>query len=243
MFTQLFDPLLKQRDQVLSVANELANWAFFKTYQDTLFFIEYKAVNVAGLSDEVRRVPELLDHVLWLLKRHIRSNIQPKNVGSVRDKLFAYTELGDTYQEFIRWVDRGWQSIRTPANYEKRYGIWKWYYDHTNRASHYYITMYKRMRYARYTMKIPYAMVWNYGSHYMTGREGYPNHTGIHFLEYAQHRLERNNQIALQQYQQYCSTLLATLGENPRFPSVLRTADWEKYKQGSFLYTLIGGNI
>lgn len=240
MFSKMLDPLLDQRSQVLSIANELANWVFFKTYQDTLLFIEYKAQQTAGLAQEVRRIPELLDHVLWLLRRHIRSNIRPTAAGSVQEKLFAYTELGDTYQEFIRWVDKGWQTIRTPSNYEKRYAIWKWYYDNTNRASHYYLTMYRRMRYARYVAKIPYAMVWNYGSHYMTGREGYPNHTGIHFLEYAEHRMERNNQIALQQYQRYCSTLLATLGVAPQFPTVLRSDDWKQYKQNASLHSLIG---
>lgn len=240
MFTRLFQPLLARRDQVIQIANELAHWAFFKTYDDTLLFLEKRALTSVGLREEIRRTPLLLDHALWVLQEHIRLNVQPQRTGSIKEKLFAHTDLGETYRTYISWVDAGWYAVRTASNYEQRLLIWKYYFDHTYEMSHYHITMYRRMLYAQYTGTIPYGFLWNYGSHYMTGREGYPAHTGLHFLEYAQHRLEHNNQIALRQFEQYCVSLLETLGASPKIPDVLLHPEWEKYKEGASLYPLIG---
>lgn len=236
MKIQVFSPLVEQIRKSLTnaddIAHQLHHWAYYKAFVAGKERIEDRAVNVAGLSKEIAKSAILLVYFIRALDDYADQHIRPE-----LDQIYDFDILGST-TDYRAWVDQGYNPMRqtppgNPRNartYDKRLAVWKELFDNgiiddkNNRITYEYVIQ-ERQRYSKNGL-IPYWAVWNYGSEDITGRQGYPNHSGIHYLEYAELELSKRLRQARTYFERY--VIDSFINKKERKPRVLSDQEWRE---------------
>lgn len=171
----------------------LKYWACWKAYQNMIEYVK-EAKTHPGLSEEVSRMPQLLDLFVEHLNKRINMHIDIETMT-----IFSVDVIGpgDLWRE---WQETGYSRYRDRFNYRKRLHVWRNLF-RANKGNFEKIIA-ERNKYIVEATFIPYWYLWNYGSASF-GSDGFPSYQGLFFVERAHNDLRAFIPKALEYLDKY----------------------------------------
>lgn len=225
VFKSYIDSWSRMIPDVSEVGRKLNYWIYYKAFKTMVDTLEQKTKSHSGLSREVSRA-NLLRYFLYTLDEDMASHINPRD-NSILNK----ERLGD-FGDLKKWQDAGYDPLKHGGNprnaktYEKRLARWKQIFDLSEPVS-YLDVIELRQEYAEATETVPYWMLWNYGSNYANGRDGYPSYGGMFFLEAGEKTIPRFTKQAIKYFTTYVTTYLVK--GKAKEPRVLEDPEFDDF--------------
>ncbi len=219
MFSARVETLLRHKRDLYLFAEQMEHWVHYQAFLRMVRYIDTRAFQEI---EEVATFPMELTRLIGALRGHIGKHVNPKKAN--RYERLLNPELLGTKEDFIRWQEFGYfLPDRSARTYEQRLRVWRYLYN--NDPMQVIETVKQRNRILTIE-EAPYWLVWNYGSHSIHQRAGFPNVTGMHFLEYGVASIEPIRRAALRIAERTLTSFVQT--GSFELPDILRDAEWQK---------------